>query len=265
MLATLWPQFWDALTLRPAAGEADLHAQARELLAARDISVPAALTTDQLKQFASAEDPRLARAAESAEDRQVIQFLAGAPELMARYRNAPPAAAALISAAIDARRFGMGMALPLAFLEAAAPGYLTDADWDALAEDWLEQALAYTAARCKGIRGPLARIRLRDADGAILAHGPTYRLADYLEQHGRHARRPHIPRADFWKAAARFADPGDLPALATAAEERGLLREAARLRKRAVALGTLAKQPSSSGAGTSCTRAQPTPILHSGP
>ncbi len=89
VLATLWPQFWDALTLRPAAGEADLHAQARELLAARDISVPAALTTDQLKQFASAEDPRLARAAESAEDRQVIQFLAGAPELMARYRNAP--------------------------------------------------------------------------------------------------------------------------------------------------------------------------------
>jgi hypothetical protein len=34
-----------------------------------------------------------ARAA-TAEDGQVIQFLAGAPELLARYRNAPPAAAA---------------------------------------------------------------------------------------------------------------------------------------------------------------------------
>ena len=45
---------------------------------------------------------------------------------------------------------------PQAFLEAAAPGYLTDADWDALGEDWLEQALAYTAVPCKGARGPLA-------------------------------------------------------------------------------------------------------------
>ena len=34
----------------------------------------------------------------------MIQFLAGAPELLARYRNAPPAAGALIHAAMDARR-----------------------------------------------------------------------------------------------------------------------------------------------------------------
>jgi hypothetical protein len=47
VLATLWPQYWDSLTARPAAG-ADPHAQARELLAGRDISVPAAFTADQL-------------------------------------------------------------------------------------------------------------------------------------------------------------------------------------------------------------------------
>ena len=49
-------------------------------------------------------------AARSAPDGQVIQFLAGAPELLARYRNAPPAAEALIHAAMDARRLGMGAA-----------------------------------------------------------------------------------------------------------------------------------------------------------
>ena len=55
-------------------------------------------------------------AARSALDGEVvIQFLAGAPELLARYRNAPPAAAALISAAMDARRLGMGAGLPQAF------------------------------------------------------------------------------------------------------------------------------------------------------
>ena len=83
----------------------------------------------------------------------------GAPELLARYRNAPPAAAALIDAAMDARRLGMGASLPQAFLEAAAPGYLTDDQWDALGEDWPEQALAYTAVPAKGARGPLTRIR----------------------------------------------------------------------------------------------------------
>ena len=64
-------------------------------------------------------------AARSARDGQVIQFPAGAPELLARYRHAPPAAAALIGTAMDARRLGMGAGLPQAFLEAAAPGYLT--------------------------------------------------------------------------------------------------------------------------------------------
>ena len=237
VLATLWPQHWDVLTARPAAVTDDPHAQARELLAGRDISVPAAFTADQLRQLPAAGDPRLARAAEAAEAGQVIQFLAGAPELMARYRNAPPASAALIRAAMDARRLGMGVALPLAFLEEAAPGYLTDTDWDALGEDWLQQALAYTAAPSKGIRGPLARIRPRP-DDAGLASGPAYRLADYLEQHGRRDRRALLPPLGFWGAAARFADPADLSALAWAAENRGLLRDSARLRRHAVARGS---------------------------
>lgn len=65
----------------------------------------------------------------------------------------------------------------------------------------------------------------------------AYRLADYLEEHGRRVRRPCIPPEDFWKAAARYAALGDLPAVASAAEDRGLLRDAARLRKSAGAQG----------------------------
>ena len=125
--------------------------------------MPAAFTPAQMGQLARAADARMVLAARSAPDGEVIQFLAGAPELLARYRNAPPAAAALIDAAMDARRLGMGAGLPQAFLEAAAPGYLTDDQWDALGEDWLEQALAYTAVPCKGARGPLTRIRPRPA------------------------------------------------------------------------------------------------------
>ena len=178
----------------------------------------------------------------------MIQFLAGAPELLARYRNTPPAAAALIDAAMDARRLGMGAGLPQAFLEAAAPGYLTDDEWDALGEDWLEQGLAYTAVPCKGARGPLTRIRPRPARPAArdcgdepasvaAAAGPLYWLADYLDQHGRAHRAGQIPPAEFWSAAAAHAAPGDQAALGDAAHARGLYRDAAQLHKNAAVSG----------------------------
>jgi hypothetical protein len=249
VLATLWPQFWDGLTTRPEGG-ADPHAQARELLAGHDITVPPAFTALQLQRLSQAGDARLAQAATGAQDGQVIQFLAGAPELLARYRNAPPAAAALISAAMDARRLGTGIGLPQAFLAAAAPGYLTDTEWDALGEDWLEQALAYTAVPSKGTRGPLTRIRPRpdgrsardrgDQPASLAAAaGPLYRLADYLDQHGRAHRAGQIPPAEFWSAAAAHAAPGDQAALGDAAHARGLYRDAAQLHKNAAASGNL--------------------------
>jgi uncharacterized protein YidB (DUF937 family) len=247
VLATMWPQFWDALTARPADGD-DRHEQARELLAGHDITVPAAFTPAQLGQLAEVGDVRMVLAARLAPDGEVIQFLAGAPELLARYRHAPPAAAALIGAAMDARRLGMGPGLPQAFLEAAAPGYLTDAQWDALSEDWLDQALAYNAVLCKGARGMLTRIRARPARhtahnpgdqpaSTAAAAGPLYRLADYLDQHGRARRAGQVPPAEFWIAAAAHADPGDQAALGDAAHARGLYRDAAQLHKNAAATG----------------------------
>ena len=248
VLATLWPQFWDSLTDRPA-GRNDPHDQARELLVGHDITVPATFSAGQLRELRQSEDPRLAQAAKAAQDGQVIQFLAGAPVLLAQYRNAPPAATALISAAMDARRLGMGIALPQAFLQAAAPGYLTDAEWDALDDDnWLEQALAYTAKQAKGARGPLTRIRRRSARArfqdsdqklACVIGGPVHRLADYLDQHGRQHRANQIPPADFWVAAASYADPSDLRTLAEEALDRGLYRDAAQLYKNAAAHGDI--------------------------
>ena len=256
VLATLWLRYWDTLTARPVWG-ADPHAQARELLAGHDITVPAAFTTAQLGQLGEAGDARLDLAAAAARDGQVIQFLAGAPELLARYRNAPPAAAALIGAAMDARRLGVGAGLPRAFLEAAVPGYLTEAEWDALGEDWLEQALAYAAVPCKGVPGPLTCIRprpprsrpagpaSRDGGEQPLAGptgttgGPVYRLADYLDQHGRQHRKNQIPPAGFWAAAADHVPPADQAALGDAADARGLYRVAAQLHKNAAAAGNL--------------------------
>jgi hypothetical protein len=77
-------------------------------LAGHDITVPAAFTLAQMSQLAQVADVRMVLAASSAPEGDVIQFLAGAPELLAWYRNAPAAARALIDAAMDARRLGMG-------------------------------------------------------------------------------------------------------------------------------------------------------------
>jgi hypothetical protein len=70
----------------------------------------------------------------------------------------------------------------------------------------------------------------------VWAHPPSVpgcRLADYLEQHGRRARGEVIPPVSFWDAAAGHAAPGDLAALARAAEKRGLFRHATLLYKKA--------------------------------
>jgi hypothetical protein len=221
--------------------------------------VPAAFTPAQAGQLAGSGDVRLVLAARLAADGEVIQFLAGAPDLLARYRNAPPAAA-LIRAAMDARRLGSGADLPRAFLEAAAPGYLTDAEWDALGGNWpeqAEQALAYTTVPFKGIRGLLTRIRPRparsrppgpgsgDSDEQLVggqastAGMPLYRLADYLDQHGRRHRNDQIPPDGFWAAASDHACPADQAALGNAAHARGLYRDAAKLHKHAAARGNL--------------------------
>ena len=53
VLATLWPRFWGGLTAR-RDGDDDPHAQARELLADHDITVPAEFSAAQLQELSQA-------------------------------------------------------------------------------------------------------------------------------------------------------------------------------------------------------------------
>ena len=238
VLGTLWPVHWDALTR-----DGGTRPQACAVLDGTSIPVPSAFSGPALGDLerAASGDVRLAAAAAAA-DGQVTQYLAGVPVLMARYRNAPPEARALIHAAMDARRLGHPLALPHALLEAAAPAYLTGTEWDALGEDWLEPAFAWTAAPCKGAAGPLTRIRLgpgpgRPASGPAAPGGPTYKLADYLDQHGRRHRAAQYPPDGFWAAAARHGSPDIQANFGDSARGRGLYRHAAQLRKNAARHG----------------------------
>ncbi|WP_369375396.1 trypsin-like peptidase domain-containing protein [Streptomyces sp. cg36] len=238
VLGSLWPRYWDELTAEPARGRSasDPRAAARSLLQlATVVHVPDSFSEYELlchKQVLDA-DPRLVQAADSAGGR-VTQFLAGAPELIRRYRRASPAARAVLWAAMDARRLGHGALLPRAFLERAAPGYLSDDEWDVLEDDWFDRALTYLAEPCRGARGPLSRARPRpgSSDGGGRR---GYRLADYLEQHGSTERWQISPPAGFWEAAAHAATPRDISLLAHAARQRWRLRHAARLYQQAAA------------------------------
>jgi hypothetical protein len=221
VLGTLWPEYWAILTA-PTRNRDDPHEQARVLLTATDIRVPDAFTGPALNdlQAAASDDPRLAQAQTHAQDGRITQFLAGVPALLERYRNAPASAKALIEAAMDARRLGHRLALPQSLLEAAVPGSLTDQQWDELGEDWLEQALAYTAAPCRGVRGPLTPIRPRPDQ--LVTDQRHYRLSDYLEQHGRATRRARSVTAALWAALVAHATREDLPELGRQAQGRGL-------------------------------------------
>ncbi|MFE2823459.1 hypothetical protein [Streptomyces sp. NPDC059271] len=243
VLGTLWPEHWDTLTTRTL----DRHPGARALLGGHKIDVPKAFTPGHLAALDATgnPDPRLAQAARHADDGQVAQYLAGVPYLMDRYHAAEGATRALIHAAMDARRLGAGLHVPLDWLADAAPGYLTDTEYHALDADWLSLSLAYVTAPCNGIPGILTsvstggprnqRTRRRPDDSP---QGPQYMLADYLDQHGRHHRAETIPPIDFWTAAAAHAHHADLTALGTAAWDRGLYRDAAQLHKRATTHGS---------------------------
>ncbi len=229
VVGTVWPEYWADLTAAPKPGQADSYPQSRALLADIGVPVPEAFNGVALNAAwkAGADDPRLALAFEQAEAGQVTQYLAGVPELIQRYHNAPPAAKAVIEAAMDALRLGHSTALPQTLLEAAAPGYLTDQQWDELPDDWLEQAFAYAAAPCLGARGVLTRIRPRPSSPQFAQ--PCYRLADYLAKLGETERSALVVPACLWDAFTAHANHGDLALLGSQAYRRGLYRHAFQL------------------------------------
>ncbi|MGW5330709.1 hypothetical protein [Streptomyces sp. NPDC004014] len=235
VLGTIWPEYRNKLMAEPVPGDPDPHAQARALLAGHEVTVPTAFDDAAMHELAAVAqiDSRLAYARERAEERHITQYLAGAPELLARFETAPPGARALVTAAMDARRAGHGLDMPHTFLAAACEGYFTDHEWDLLAEDWLEDAFAYAAQPVRGARGMLTRRRPRRGEPA--AEGPVYRLADFLEQHGRQTRRLSRIPPSLWESALLHTPSG--PALARFARSCGLLRTAFHLERKATAAG----------------------------
>ncbi|MHC3455927.1 hypothetical protein [Streptomyces prasinus] len=253
VLGTLWPAYAKEYTALPPAGAVDPHSRVRELLAGRTMRIPEAFDDRALaeaRRKADRGDRLLADALTRAgKNGRLAQDLAGGPALLERYQTDSPAARALLETAMDARRLGVGLHLPQAFLTDAAADYLHDTDWNQLTDDWAEKAYAELAKHVHGKHAPLSRITPRpqrrppgpspNSAPSPRPTGPVFRLADYLEQHGRTTRRHLCPPASFWHAAhTHLTHPDDLNNLTRAAENRHRLQWAHHLQHRAADHGS---------------------------
>ncbi|MYV47077.1 MULTISPECIES: tetratricopeptide repeat protein [unclassified Streptomyces] len=230
VIATLWPDHDETLTAAP--GNDDPHRHARTLLAQAHYTFLPRSFADDLDAVRSTagHDQSLATALDVG-GVNLTQALAAGPDLVTHYEH--PAGAygiygrALISAAMDAYRLRVSRPLPLAFLEAAAPGYLTDTERTNASPDWFIGALAHARTLIKQTTRPLQDLPHPTGMGAL---PNVVRLADYLQQHGRRTRRLLFPPVSFWNAAAEhLTSKTDLTQLGFAAQIRGRYRHAAEL------------------------------------
>ncbi|MFE5687098.1 tetratricopeptide repeat protein [Streptomyces sp. NPDC056512] len=268
LLGTIWPRFLSTLRTIPSGGsQHDEHASARRLLdpmrykrndrigpgldvldlRLREAVIPvpddfAGPAIRRKVEEAALTDTRWAEALANAEDGRLTQYMAGGPEIKRRYQLAPPAARALIEAAMDLRRLGHGPELPAALLASALPGYIGRAAYDLLDDTELQRVWAYVSdpAQCRGARPPLGEIAPAGRGTPGGAARPTathYRLSDSLDHEGRIVRLDHRVPAELWRAAAEYADPSALLPLADAARTAGAYPDACRLYTRAVEHG----------------------------
>ncbi|MET8453123.1 RNA-binding domain-containing protein [Streptomyces sp. NPDC005209] len=223
VVATLWPEHYQALT-HPENDQEDSNSNARKLLGqAHHILVPKSFAEDlEAARDAAKSDQSLA-AALGIGSADVTQTLAAGPDLLDRYENpvGPSGVygAALISAAMDACRFGVTGPLPLSFLEAAAPGYLTDKERASAPRDWLTDGLAYGRRLVKNTTAAFQEVSIPSQMGSVPG---VVVLADYLQYHGRRVRQLTLPPEEFWNAARGLGDPLQVLWLAHAADVRFL-------------------------------------------
>lgn len=235
VVGTIWPREYDARMALAVPGGAE-EADNRALLdLAKTVVVPAAFTRTELARakVLARVDERLDIAVRAG-DPGVTQILAAAPDVQRRWEHADdPYGAAMITAAVDARRLGMQAPVTREHLAEAIPGYLT---WDQQAEapaDWLERAVAYATRKVRGAASALV-----PDSGGVMGQVRGYRAADYLLQRGFRTRRAAVLPDSAWRALVIHAtDPTDVRRLAYSADTRWRYTYAIQLHSKLAAVG----------------------------
>jgi hypothetical protein len=270
VVATIWPWQWDGYIAAVGAGRGagDPAWLAGRMLARLDelsgydpssispdyggglSDVPARFTAAELAEAAGSGDPVLAAAAAAAaSDGRLTQYLAGVPGLLSHYADpsGDRQGRAILTAAMDATRFGHAGPLPASLLEQAAAGCLAGTPPAAERENGLDGAFAAGlegatetgwARACAGGDGGVAGLAAVPA-----GEGAGYRLAGALDQYSRQSRQDQAGAAALWRALIAHADGVgtgllDTTRLGQAARDRGLYRYAAALWTAAASRGS---------------------------
>jgi hypothetical protein len=177
VVATLWPDEYAMRTTRLPAGEPVPYADDSDLLRlAHLIRVPDTFSPAERRrgEDLAATDQRV-RIALDTTDAGFTQVLAAGPALIHRWEQAPDCyGKAVITAVLDARRVGARAPLTRAYLNAAAPGYLTPAQQASAPSQWLDRALAYATSPVHGAAATLTPVP------AGMGRVGAYEVADYL-------------------------------------------------------------------------------------
>jgi tetratricopeptide (TPR) repeat protein len=203
MIGTLWPERYAAFSAPPTdpLGPDPWRAQREVLQLADTVQVPDYFSNAEHERACrlSLTDPRLSAALQYSRY-ELTQSIAAAPQLMERWRNANAYAAAVLNAAIDARRLGVLGPIPANFLRAAAPAYCGNRAQAMASSDWFEAAIDYCTHVLYGAAAALEPI----ASG--MGEVRDYTIAEYLHQHAVNERMYlHVPEAA-WQAALEYID-----------------------------------------------------------
>jgi TPR repeat protein len=237
ILATVWPDAYNRLSDREDTSELARNA-APLFRAATVVDVPTTFTAGALDEarHLGRRDASLWTAVKTANSGAICQTLAAGPELVARWSQAEdPYAAALVTAAIDARGLGLPSELPLGLLRDAVPGYLSEDQRAEAPPDWFEHAMKYCERKVRDVIAPLRRVPI---DHGLGAEEGLVRLADYLEHEGRRMRSDELPPEALWEAAIDHTHkPDTCYALSRTADRMDYRRIAVLLQERAAASG----------------------------
>ncbi|MDP9792119.1 hypothetical protein J2S43_000631 [Catenuloplanes nepalensis] len=239
VVGTIWSEHYMARSPLRHPDGFDKYADDRQLLKlATRIRVDAEFTAREREEAAvlAKRDERLRVALATGAGAGLPRALVGASALLESWEHASsPFVRAVITAAADARRLGVGSPLPEELLRDAIEGYLSPADRAVPPERWLAGALPYLTDELGGgtaVLAPYAR-KAGSLDG--------YVIADFLAQHISGVNRTACPPDSLWEALlAHVTNPDDLRRLSVSAQARMRYRYAEAALRRLPELNDLA-------------------------
>jgi len=207
IIGTMWPRDYDRLTGTATTALDDSSEDTREILVMlaqrKDLRPEFSATERDRAGDLAARDPRIAEAIDT-DSLRLAETLAAASDLISRWLTAAdPYGAAVITAAITARRCGHPEPLPATVLEPLAAALLAPADRGQAMPGWFRAALTW------------ARIPVRGTAAPLTPYGTTPGVIDgdqvsdvLVQQAARNTSTPgHIIAEASWMLVIKHASP----------------------------------------------------------